>query len=69
VLVRSVRTSYACNFQDMWKCESQPRLQLVKKLATSLFWYSVYEKVGISSIRKSKEIDDFYLTVIKDQKV
>ena len=32
VLVRSVCTSQACNFQD----ESQPGLQLVEKLATPL---------------------------------
>ena len=48
--------------------ESQPGPQQVKKLATPLFWYSVYEKVQISSIRKSKEIGDFSLTVTKDQK-
>ena len=48
--------------------DSQPGLKLVQKLATPLFWYSVYEKVGISSIRKSKEIGDFSLTVTKDQK-
>ena len=48
--------------------ESQPGLQQVKKLATPLFWYTVYEKVGISSVRKSKEMGDFGLTVTKDQK-
>ena len=46
--------------------KSQPGLQLVKKLATPIFWYSVCEKLGISSIRKSREIGDFGLA--KDQK-
>ena len=48
--------------------KSQPGLQLVKKLATPIFWYSVCEKLGISSIRKSREIGDFGLAVTKDQK-
>ena len=34
MLVRSVRTSHAYNFQDICGNESQPGLQLVKKLAT-----------------------------------
>ena len=55
-------------FFRIWGNDSQPGLQQVKKLATPLFWYSVYEKVGISSERKSKEIGDFSLTVTKDQK-
>ena len=40
VLMRSLHTSHACNFQGYVENESQQGLQLVKKLSTSLKTFS-----------------------------